>query len=278
MLSFNELYITEDGKNLVIDVSVGSDPMYKDVYIESIKLDLCSNLVNGSDVSSKAVTVYEAELIRFGDVNLDGDVGINDRQHAVDMIDAIHNGKEFLVDDYRYGAAFGLRYGDEITTNELERVLMAIDDVVGGGPIQYIPVKKRHVRICLDKNDEALVRLGVEDLSSALFMVRADAAGGDAEAIANAGCGWDTSPIFGVAYNGKPLYDSAIRYASSYGNTCNDNDAAVLEDFILRYYSFLLALKCGDVKQACYYYNTYLTGAGLGSSSSGKNCGCHGTY
>jgi hypothetical protein len=155
---------------------------------------------------------------------------------------------------------------------------MAIDDVMGGGPIQYIPVKKRHVRICLDKNDEALVRLGVEDLSSSLFMVRADAAGGDAEAIANAGCGWDTSPIFGVAYNGKPLYDSAIRYASSYGNTCNDNDAAVLEDFILRYYSFLLALKCGDVKQACYYYNTYLTSAGLGPSSSGKNCGCHGTY
>lgn len=278
MLSFNELYITEDGKNLVIDVSVDEDSIYKGVYIDSIKLDLCKNLVTGNDVSNKAVTIYTPEQVILGDLDLDGDITTSDHQTVTDLMTSLTSGKTIYIDNERSVAALGLEGDGELTVSDIQVVEKVILDYLLYGKISYVPVKKRHVHICLEKNDDALVQLGVEDLSSALFMVRVDATGGDAESISNAGCGWDNSPIFGVAYNGKPMYDSAIRYAASYGDTCDNNDASALEDFILRYYSFLLALKCGDVKQACYYYNNYLTGAGFGNLSSGKNCGCHGTY
>lgn len=39
MIHFNELYITEDGKNLVIDAEIDDFPAYKDCYLERITVD-----------------------------------------------------------------------------------------------------------------------------------------------------------------------------------------------------------------------------------------------
>ena len=39
MIRFNELRITKDGKYLIIDVSVRSQPYYNDVYLDSISID-----------------------------------------------------------------------------------------------------------------------------------------------------------------------------------------------------------------------------------------------
>lgn len=104
----------------------------------------------------------------------------------------------------------------------------------------------------------------------------------DTEAIAklsseSCDCGWDVNVIQGLAYNDKKLYDNALSLAGSYGDSCDNNDASKFIDFILRYYAFQYAVKCGDIEQACYYWNNYLrNNTGGGSMPRGGGCGCHG--
>jgi hypothetical protein len=84
-----------------------------------------------------------------------------------------------------------------------------------------------------------------------------------------------------VAYNDKKLYDTAVNLADSYGDSCDNNDSREFMDFILRYYAFQSALKCGDIDQACYYWNNYLKGSSIRSSygrNAGGGCGCHGSH
>jgi len=59
MVHFNELRISENGKNLIIDVEVDMLSYYNDVYIESIQIDVDDNYID-SGASSKAVTVWKA--------------------------------------------------------------------------------------------------------------------------------------------------------------------------------------------------------------------------
>lgn len=54
MLHFNNLYITEDGKNLVIDVAIDDMSYFKDVYLNSIAIDTQDSYVEGGP-SKKAV-------------------------------------------------------------------------------------------------------------------------------------------------------------------------------------------------------------------------------
>lgn len=73
MVRFNELRITKDGKYLVIDVSVRSQPYYNDVYLDSISIDTqdtykdsgpSSSIVYLKDITSEGATIknYRLEL------------------------------------------------------------------------------------------------------------------------------------------------------------------------------------------------------------------------
>lgn len=52
MIRFNELRITKDGKYLIIDVSVRSQPYYNDVYLDSISIDTQDTYKDGGPSSS----------------------------------------------------------------------------------------------------------------------------------------------------------------------------------------------------------------------------------
>ena len=179
----------------------------------------------------------------YGDINGDGEVGVADINVFVDMV--INASKDQSDPDH-------------------------VDPI-----IYYETVKHKH--ICISNNDLRLPP-DFKDFSSGLFVVQAEAKfNGNAEELAKMGCGWDESVITGVTYNGKPLYDAAIRYADNYGDTCDTDNARQFEDFILRYYAFLFALKCGDICQAQYYWDNYLTGKTTDKrSGTYKPCGCHG--
>lgn len=73
MVRFNELRITKDGKYLVIDVSVRSQPYYNDVYLDSISIDTqdtykdsgpSSSIVYFKDITSEGAEIknYRLEL------------------------------------------------------------------------------------------------------------------------------------------------------------------------------------------------------------------------
>lgn len=60
MIHFNELYITEDGQHLIIDVEVDAYTVYDGTLISCIKVDLAENFTDG-DISRNAVVVWDKD-------------------------------------------------------------------------------------------------------------------------------------------------------------------------------------------------------------------------
>jgi hypothetical protein len=178
----------------------------------------------------------------------------------------------------------------EVNVGDINRFYDYIQDVLEGNTKQKVVSKGlHHVRICLDiadlmplfKTEEGEEDKTIKDLSPYLFIVTVHAAVlGNYSEIGTVECGMiDTNDhITGVAYNGKPLYDAAVKYASSYGDSCDNNDQRGFIDYLLRYYGFIFALKCGDLCQAQYYWENYLNGGSFAKPVTYNRCGCHGAY
>lgn len=73
MIHFNELYITEDGKNLVIDAEIDDFPVYDKTYIEKITVNTLDNQCSGK--TDSAIEVYSGfKNIFYVDLNDNGKV------------------------------------------------------------------------------------------------------------------------------------------------------------------------------------------------------------
>lgn len=331
MLSFNELYITEDGKNLVIDVSVDDLAAYSECYINKITV----NTAERHCTSKSSIDVFSGSTgIIYVDINGDGVIsesdieqidwlqsmmhrvvltektskydlngdGVVDLKDIADIINAILNSttqnpapliydingdKEVSIGDVNIfidliKELIGKSCGSDACTADLIKVLLSrystcLQDTVEPKVEGVMPVKRK--RLCLSVAE--LAELGLtKTMFNDLMVVRVEAIiNGNVNMIEASGCGWDENVITGVAYNGKPLYDTAVKYASSYGSNCESNDASAFTDFILRYYAFDFALRNGDICTALKYWNDYLgSSASVVSGGRGKGCGCHGTY
>ena len=55
MVRFNELRISQDGKYLIIDVSVRDESYYDNIYIQNIKIDTQDTFTDASGASSEAI-------------------------------------------------------------------------------------------------------------------------------------------------------------------------------------------------------------------------------
>lgn len=358
MIHFNELYVTEDGKNLVIDAEIDDIAAFDQCVIDSISVNIGKNCASPA---RDAVTVYDKPSYVVGDLDNDGrvlerdiklwmtlddlwkyelkqdDNGYYYKKYvensegdnvlepfyvSQDVVDLMHN----ISVKYKSVAAVINRTSVDTTlttttangfsgscmiayiVNQLGgRTLTGtvpkfFGDIDGDGAIgvadlsafyTYLDnLKKntttpittsngsRHVRLCLDAADLAPL-VEDKDLSEHLFIVNVHAAvlGGYTE-IAKIECGFIcTDPsISGVAYNGKPLYDSAVQHANACGNTCATNDMSQFVDWLLRYYGFIFALKAGDLCTAQRYWSEYLRGGAPSGFRSSNPCGCHGVY
>lgn len=70
MVHFNELYVTEDGKNLVIDAEIDDFPVYDGAYIEKISVITAENYCVGNN--NAAVDVYAGgDSVLYVDINND---------------------------------------------------------------------------------------------------------------------------------------------------------------------------------------------------------------
>jgi len=91
MIHFNELYITEDGKNLVVDVGIDDIYVYDKCYIESVSVAPASKLCGDDKTGCDFITVYSGGTgLTYVDMDDDGnitdcDIAIIDRIN--DLID-----------------------------------------------------------------------------------------------------------------------------------------------------------------------------------------------
>ena len=76
MIHYNDLYITEDNKCLVIDVAIDDDSYYKDIYLDTISIDTQDTFVpNGPSDNAKVFTIRKDNLDK---------VYVNDKEVLVD--------------------------------------------------------------------------------------------------------------------------------------------------------------------------------------------------
>lgn len=349
MIHFNELYVTEDGKNLVIDAEIDDIAAFDQCVIDSISVNIGKNC---TAPARDAVTVYDKPSYVVGDLDNDGRVLAHDRELWTTLDDLWHYELKQDGEEYYYEKPVENEYGDNVLTrfvvdstlvDLMHYIVRKFEPLLGNGlttgingftaghllayavnqlggfaldgSVPALPGNingdnevsigdlnafydyimdvvdngrtprtnshgQRHVRLCLDSTDLAPL-VEDKDLSEHLFIVNVHAAvlGGYSE-IAKIECGFictDRS-ITGVAYNGKPLYDSAVQHANAYGNTCATNDMSQFVDWLLRYYGFLFALKAGDLCTAQRYWSEYLRGGAPSGFRSSNPCGCHGVY
>lgn len=377
MIHFNELYITEDNKNLIIDVEIDDDPQYEDCYITDIVVDKGSSCDNGGLFKNPAIIWEDPEPIVIGDIDGDGVLTDTDRtllrfmndfgsgslrkgshsQYETDVKKLYYNNtsKKYYYftnleedpievktdeDDYAIGEQMyrlcreiAICYKDSIlsesnddpalfTSGKLlsfltkdfkDWVYYAISgkysnvsgDINGDGEVSiadldtlvnYIlstdpasqtcnpdinPVTihhERRVRLCIQAIHLGELRLLPKDKLNDIFFVKATASC-PTETLVNTECGCKPNKVVGAAYNSKPLYDAAVNNADNLGDECDNNSLNSFIDWLLRYYGFKFALKCGQLCRA-YRQWTYLQG-GVNISrttSSFRPCGCHGTY
>ena len=345
MVHFNELYITEDEKNLVIDTEIDDFAVYKGAYIKKITVNTVENYCNGR--SDLAIDVYAgADNVLYVDmnndkkiddadkfiidwlneilnritidskydVNMDGKVDLGDISAVIQVIleqnktDSIvqrahvNDDEEVNIADVQTIIAAILEHREWFENNLTEEICKQIfgyldedGNYVKGlldiwndkkGLYMAEPTDehgiwgegKRHVRKCLDKLDLAAI-LGKTSISDNIFLVTvtADINGNEAE-LAELGCGWDNNIIYGIAYNGQPLYSAFLDMADSYGDNCDNTKLSSMADYILNYYAFDFAMRVGDWCAALKHWK-FLTGTNTSSGiASGRGCGCHGPH
>ena len=76
MIHYNNLYITEDNKCLVIDVAIDDGSYYKDIYLDTVSIDTQDTFVtNGPSDNAKVFTIRKDKLDK---------VYVNDKEVVVD--------------------------------------------------------------------------------------------------------------------------------------------------------------------------------------------------
>lgn len=87
MIHFNELYITEDNRTLVVDAEIDANSVYDGCYIDKIIVDIGENCsFNGK--SNNAVTVYDGSLV-VGDLTGSDSITETDVEMWTDLLNIV---------------------------------------------------------------------------------------------------------------------------------------------------------------------------------------------
>lgn len=85
-IHFNELRVTEDGKNLIIDTVIKSEAYYKNIYLDSIAID-DESTYSGNSVLGSTNSIYnqtlEGNKKRYRWVLTPKDLGLKDFNHLM---------------------------------------------------------------------------------------------------------------------------------------------------------------------------------------------------
>lgn len=239
MLSWNELHITTDGKFLIIDVEVQNLDYFKDIYLESLQMNVYSKAEDfiAPMPDSKSIILWEEEEsvisyepytqedrnnAKIGDVFWNQGIDGSWRTTTIDStnLTSIQNGS-----------------------------ISAYKQIIAG------PLSKR-VRKYID----------IDGISDNLIFVYAIAGGEPTE---DTPCGVKEQLLVGVVYNKALLYKNNIKALSTVNNCTPSKE---LIDYILTTKAFFLSLEVGDYRDAIKYWNNTFKK----QITTQTHCGCHG--
>ena len=96
MIHYNNLYITEDNKCLVIDVAIDDGSYYKDIYLDTVSIDTQDTFVtNGPSDNAKVFTIRKDKLDKVY-VN-DKEVLVDNENVYVEGTDKVKHAKLYLT-------------------------------------------------------------------------------------------------------------------------------------------------------------------------------------
>lgn len=238
---------------------------------------------NGEEflVTKQMIDLYDYVVANYEDPNGSND-DVNEFGAGLRLLTYIG---EFFTNEGIYKAFFGREYDPQYKPYDfnqdsecslgdinmfINRILFFIQN-----PPDYEKLyinKERHKRLCLD-----ILKLGVDDLSKHMFIVRAEATGGDQAKIASLGCTFDQCVIEDATFYSQLLYSRFMDMAAGYAQDCKSNMDNIV-DYIMRYYAFDFAMRNGDWCSAWQYLQSLNGGGNTMNYVIGKPCGCHGPY
>lgn len=280
MIRFNELRITKDGKHLIIDVSVRSQPYYNDVYLDSISIDTQDTYKDGGPSSSiiyhkdikDYVPEWEFDPVEVWGEKYLGSLSISDNAIkwgiSVSKDEGYYPNYYIQVEDSYYKIL-----SEDLTLNELfeydeeyGHIKVTNTDLID--PEIYRPIKRSYksYRLTLNAGEH------IPSLSDNMFFVYVKAKGVPA---ANTPCGMDNEYTLGITFNPCALYSAMMSYVRETVNTCS-----VPRNFInmfLQFKAVETSINNEHYTQAIEYYNKFIRNLGKTSTSVyTKPCSCYG--
>lgn len=270
MIKFQELKITPDGQNLIVDVSIKDFEYYNDVYLDKLLIDTSSTFID-SGPSSKAIEVplTKREVI------------------VVKPEDFIENAKDEYY-TYKYhlkeGAVYNfynIQHFDDLANvqmdsfSEMDLEWTAMD--IKGKEFLCIKTTDGYEQIEISIPEYSVkdkkVVLNIKDLGISkydnLLIVYAKAKGIPS---ANTPCGMDNNIVMGIAFNCYLLYRNALNYIMELSDNCSISKNFI--NFILQYKVFELAIKAGHYTEAIKYWKKFFMR--IKDAVITPNCGCYG--
>lgn len=281
MVQFNELKITPNGLNMIIDASILPDKYYKDVYISEVLIDTQDTYLVSGPSSNLCYHKNFTELYtsyKFGDIYvnkddfyilynneevLDNDY-IEEGEYEITQIVGIRsNSKIAILDNLKYD---GVNLYDDLQVSFINKDVgnnIKVGDkfIVEKGTASA----KKTINLTISSSDI------LASLTDNMFFVYIKTVGTPTP---DTPCGMDNVTTLGVVINLYPLYQQAFGYIKELSDTCIIPKNFI--NFILQYKMFQLAIKTGHYTEAIKYWKKFHFSQGIKDVTVTNKCGCYG--
>ena len=239
MLQWNELRITPDGKFLIIDVEVQNLDYFKDVYLESLQMNVYSKAEDFTSPmpDSKSIILWEEE-------------------------ESVISYEPYTQEDRNNAKIGDIFWNQDIDGSWQEEIINSTNliSIQNGSISAYKQIiaelHSKRVRKYID----------IDSISDNLIFVYAIARGEPTE---DTPCGVKEKLLVGLVYNKALLYNSSIKTINIINGCTPDKE---LIDQILKIKMFDLSIAIGDYKTTIKCWNNMFKK----QITTKVNCGCYG--
>lgn len=285
MVKFNNCYITNNGKQLVLDISVEDNEYYKGIYISDIYLDISDNYLGSAlqvAPSKKAILLWNIShnslikeskidsLYKFPNdiLNKISKLAINNLtlDTVYSTIQDIMEEKpipSFLYNNISY-KDFDFNLDNQITTADFinsQSIYDKLNTVKNTDPyMSNILQSFKRIQLVYD----------IDMLQDKLFYIWVKC---DGVLLPNTPCGMKDFLSLNYIYNPRTLYLKGMSFIRELSQTCNT--AENFKQFILQKEALDISLLTGNYLQANKYWKAFYDTSNK-SCTHIKTCKCHG--
>lgn len=284
MVKFNELSITPDGSNMIIDIEIMSQEYYSELGIEGVYINTDEGYLDSGFNSDASIytetfgTPKEATLTFYKDqhtkfktnivnaflfknpsLSIGSDILIEDLPNQKIYIDSITNSYIQIHHPKYPNNPIYISTNDDLWIDSIPSIENAFV-VPHQGTTSY-PRKLRLQINCKDPN------LNVASFNNNLFFVYVKTHGTIGPC---APCGADNQTTLGVTFNSALLYNKGLSYIKELSSNCKISKDFI--DFILQVEALKISINTGHNIEAIKFYKKLFKTL----SRSSFNCSCYG--